>query len=310
MISMREIAKRALDFTPKPIYRVARFASRLPVYFATDLAYQRSTEKRLGHGNLAITDDISIFLPSDRVASSVFRSMLFESSERHEWQEFLELARPCRAFVDVGASGGFFSMLFAASRPSHLHGAAVLSIEPDQSCRRTLEELRALHGRPGLNWNIDACAVGAEPGTTSFASSGFGGEIVSANRDNRGELEELASINGLSSKVTTVEVSTLDRICERNGIVPDLVKMDIESYEHEVLHASIGFLRKTSPRLHLELHCGYLRDRAIDPTETLTLLRHAGYRPFHRDAPTWDSLFDRARSEFVLRVDLVPVTAG
>lgn len=309
MILMREIAKRALGFTPKPVYRVARFASRLPVYFAADLAYQRSMEKRLGHGNLAITDDISIFLPSDRVASSVFRSMLFEAAERQEWQDFLELARPCRTFVDVGASGGFFSMLFAASRPSHLQGA-VLSIEPDQACRRVLEELRTLHGRPGLNWTIDACAVGAEPGTMSFASSGFGGELVSASRDNRAQLEELASMNGLSSKVTTVEVSTLDRICERNGIVPDLIKMDIESYEHEVLHASIGFLRKTLPRLHLELHCEYLRGRSVDPSATLTLLRDAGYRPYRGDATTWDDLSDRARSEFVLRIDLLPGNAG
>jgi len=305
MNSMRELAKRALDFAPKPLYRAARFASRLPVYFAADMAYQRSVEKHLGHGNLAITDDISIFLPSNRVANSVFRSMLFEASGRHEWREFLTLAAPCRTFADIGASGGFFSMLFAASRPVSQQ-AVILSIEPDPACRPVLDEMRELHARPGLNWIVEPCALAGEPETMSFSSSGFGGELVSASVDNSATTEAIASVNGLPSQMTTVEVTTLDRVCERHHLIPDLIKLDIESYEHEVLHASIDYLRRTRPRMHLELHCTYLRNRSIDPTATLQLLREAGYHPSNGDAPTWDALFAQAPTAFVLRTDLLP----
>jgi len=149
--------------------------------------------------------------------------MLFEASERREWREFLEMAAPCRTFVDIGASGGFFSTLFAASKAGSGQGGTVLSIEPDPACGPILGEMRDLHGEPGLKWIIEPCALGAEPGTMSFASSGFGGELISNIRDNRGQMEELASTNGLAAQMTSVEVTTLDRICERHGLVPDLV---------------------------------------------------------------------------------------
>ena len=283
-----------------------RFASRLPNYFAEDMVYQRSTAKHLGHGTLAITDDISLSLPSNRVANSVFRSMLFEASGREEWRDFLELARPCRSFIDIGASAGFFSALFAASRPSVSAEVTILSIDPDPACGPILEEMRQLHGRSGQNWIIDLRALGAEPAQMSFASSGLGGELVSAARDNSAEMVETGSANGLPVQILRVDVTTLERICEQHGMIPDLIKIDIESYEHEVLHASIDFLKRTMPRMHLELHSAYLRDRSVDPTATLKLLRDAGYRPSNGDAPTWDGLFDLARSAFLVRTNLLP----
>lgn len=306
MTSMRDFTKRVLGFAPRSVYQAVRFASRLPIYFAEDRVYQRTTDRCLGHGTLAITDDISISLPSNRVANSVFRSMLFEASGRREWPGFLKLAQPCRSFIDIGASAGFFSVLFAASRPSVATPVTILSIDPDPACGPILEEMRQLHVRAGQNWSIDLRALGAEPGRMSFASSGFGGELVSPLRDNSAELVKTASANGLPGRMLSVEVTTLARICEQHAMVPDLIKIDIESYEHEVLHASLDFVKRTMPRLHLELHSGYLRERSVDPAATLRLLRDAGYRPGDGDAPTWDGLFELARRAFLLRTNLLP----
>jgi len=304
-LNLREVSKWALThLAPKAAFRWAHFASRLPVYFATDMAYQRGEEKQLGHGRVALTDDISMYLPSGRVANSVFRAMLFEMSGQREWREFLQLADGCKALVDVGASGGFFSTLFAASRPHA--GTRILSIEPDQSCQGPLQELRDVQGSPDLTWEVVRCAIGAKRGTSSFVSSGYGGELITKTRDPGAFMAGFAAANELSTTVQTVEVRTLEDVCDSYGTMPDLLKIDIESFEHELLASSQAFLARTAPRLHLELHAAFLRERGCDPCASLMILREIGYTPSVGTPPKWETLMTEARTAYVLRYNFAP----
>ena len=58
------------------------------------------------------------------------------------------------------------------------------------------------------------------------------------------------------------------------------MKMDIESFEYEVVEASIKTLSELRPILCLELHGEYLRRRGKDPAEVIVNLRKAGYTCF------------------------------
>ena len=70
---------------------------------------------------------------------------------------------------------------------------------------------------------------------------------------------------------------TLRSICREAAFTPDLIKIDIESYEYEVLMSSIDFLDEFKPRLHLELHSPQLRKRGLELGHLLQRLEALGY---------------------------------
>ncbi len=67
--------------------------------------------------------------------------------------------------------------------------------------------------------------------------------------------------------------------------------MDIESFEHEAITGSVGWMSIHRPRIFLELHCGMLVARGVDPGSLLETLERIGYRWRGRG-----DLFKRVRS--------------
>jgi hypothetical protein len=88
----------------------------------------------------------------------------------------------------------------------------------------------------------------------------------------------MAGVHPAQEGGVKVPVFTLQSVCEKYAIVPDLIKLDIESFEHEVLLSSTEFLRRTKPRIHLELHLGMIRDRGLDARAGMRTLFDLGYR--------------------------------
>jgi hypothetical protein len=60
--------------------------------------------------------------------------------------------------------------------------------------------------------------------------------------------------------------------------VPDIMKIDIETYEFEVLGASIDWISRYRPALQLEVHWAMLHARGKDPSAFLSPLVDLGYR--------------------------------
>lgn len=71
---------------------------------------------------------------------------------------------------------------------------------------------------------------------------------------------------------------TLDRYCERAGVAPDLIKMDIEGAEIAVLEGAREVCMRHRPTLLIELHQRRLRRQGRDPARVLELLAKYGYR--------------------------------
>jgi hypothetical protein len=93
-----------------------------------------------------------------------------------------------------------------------------------------------------------------------------------------------------------VEMTTLDHEVERLGVRADLLKIDVEGFEHEVLIGARRLLAAHKPPICLELHLGLLECRRINPKHVVEELLSHGYRfrTYHgldlSAADVWDSM--------------------
>jgi FkbM family methyltransferase len=137
-----------------------------------------------------------------------------------------QAARKVETFVDVGAHYGFFSILVGRANPD----CRVLAIEP------VAENAQILSSNLGLNGII------AE--VHEAAASNMGGRAqfeISQASDNSGLVANPAA--GILRRVT-IEVVCLDRLFERIGSGPVMVKIDTEGNELRVLEGMERILRE------------------------------------------------------------------
>jgi FkbM family methyltransferase len=254
----------------------------------------------LGHGYICLDGSSYFQCPANPVAYSVFQDMAFSGEGRRERDEFLALSAGCRSFVDVGASGGFFSVLFAASRRD---AATVLSIEPDPGAREVLQDLRNKNPRPGVRWEIEPTAVMTATPTALFVSSGYGAEVVSPTAIRNAQ--KCAAENNLHSSILEVQCATLPDLLSRHAVLPDLLKIDIESWEHELVESSLDALRAWKPKIMLELHVALLGRRGKDPRLLLQSLASIGYRRFRGLRRSPSSLMSEVDAAGVVRAGLI-----
>lgn len=164
-----------------------------------------------------------------------------------EMRSFIDLTRDAKCLIDVGAAAGIFSLVFTSRR-----GASAISFEP----YRKVFWLLRYHAR-GRAISPVRLALGREASTTHMKEEG--GHLV-------------ASLEG-----SAVPVVSLDSYLEDRGIVPNVIKIDVEGYELEVLQGAEGALRKYRPTVFLELHPQHLRDRGLKTDEVIRPLADAGY---------------------------------
>ncbi len=202
-----------------------------------------------------LNEDIRFCCPSDVLATWVWRFHAFTLGGRAELFSFLKLAEGCTRLLDVGASAGIFSALFANTRSK----AEILAVEPDVPSFKLLNETASLNSPESALWRFSPSVISHEAGPLKFTSTGFGGDI--------------------SAEGESVQGHTLASLCAVESYVPDLLKMDIESYEYEALLASEVWLRQHRPKIFLELHFTLLKQRGKDAQDVVTFLNRLGYQP-------------------------------
>lgn len=177
-------------------------------------------------------------------------------------------------FFDVGANGGFLSLLGAKLvGPS----GTVVAFEPHpETARDIAAQVRINRVR---NVRVVTAAVSDTRGTADLAD------------DRSSDMLGLAgvSIHGQPQRTISVRTTTLDAAAEQHG-VPDVVKVDVEGAELLVIQGGTRMLRDHAPILLMELHsealgrqylelvasCGYTTN-ALDGSPVTPA---SGYRRF------------------------------
>jgi FkbM family methyltransferase len=155
-----------------------------------------------------------------------------------EYRAFRQALAPGAVALDIGANIGSYALLFGQwVRP----GGRVYAFEPAPAIRVDLERHIALNHLAGIVVPVAAAASEAS-GRASFVTAGPHG----LNRFGAGR----------EGSAFVVDTITIDEFCDREGIRPALIKIDVEGAELAVLRGARRTLRarRDDIALFVELH--------------------------------------------------------
>ena len=154
-----------------------------------------------------------------------------------EYAAFKDVVHPGATVLDVGANLGAYTVLFAQWVGS---AGRVYAFEPAPESRVALERQIALN-LVGDRVIVRPEAIASSTGTRRFRASGLRG-------DNR--------LSGVDGDGIDVPAISLDEFCAREGVMPDVVKIDVEGAELEVLRGASHMLARAARDVHvfIEVH--------------------------------------------------------
>jgi FkbM family methyltransferase len=199
-------------------------------------------------------------------------SVYFNRIEQEQTELMVRSLQQGQTFFDIGANAGYYTIL--GSRLVGVSGR-VVAFEP------SIRNLHYLYRHVEVNrtGNVDVFSGGcAEKMSLELFSQGDNcatGRLRKDDDENAG---------------APVPVISIDLFVQRTGIVPDVIKIDVEGAELSVLKGAQAVLRSSKPLVFLSIHSDKLRE------ECLELLSGLGYR--HDLSPDNVS----KTSEFLLRV--------
>lgn len=178
-------------------------------------------------------------------------SVYFNRMEPEQTAAMVQEIRPGQTFFDIGANVGYYSIL-----ASRLVGPAgkIAAFEP------LVRNLSYLHRHVELN---RADNIRLLPFALSSENT-----ILSFSTGPNSAMGHLELNGGGDVLVPTV---TLDEIAERLGLIPDVMKMDVEGAEMEVFRGAERILSEARPTIFLSTHSPELREQC------LALLKDYGY---------------------------------
>lgn len=235
-----------------------RALKNIPSHLNQERSDQLAYKKNDGYRWIFISREVGFACPKNWLVLGTWKFYAFSRGGRADILSFLRLAEGRTRLLDLGASAGIFSTLFLVSRPA----CEVVGAEPDHCSINLFRETMETNAPKDSTWRGERVLIGDRRQSARFCSTGFGGNVSDAGDE--GEILPMESIITL---------------CDRLDFRPDIIKIDIESYEYEALEGALDWLRQVRPRLFVELHWNMLIRRGKDPVALLRLLDSAGLAP-------------------------------
>lgn len=217
-------------------------------------------------GDFAVPVDDSHALRLRSYGSSIENS-IFWAGLTGEWEAasiklWIKLAKEAKVVFDVGANNGIYALIAKAVNP----GAKVYAFEP---LDRIFEKL--VYNNQLNNFDIICikCGVSNEDGTATFY------DIPDENSYSSSLNSDFAAERGETISPITIETIRLDTFIKQNNLHQiDLMKIDVETFEPEVLEGMGEYLEKFKPTLLIEI----LTDEVAQRIENL--VSNKGYLYF------------------------------
>ena len=186
--------------------------------------------------------------------------------ETRHFQEVCNLMKPGDFVVDVGASGGIFTIM--ASRTVGAAGR-VVAFEPANTAFEYLQ-LATNHNNL-LNVRLEKAAVSNSSGSVGFVEYPFDPEGLSWMP----EVSSIATEENSGRDVTRYMVRSinLDDYLDR---APRVIKIDVEGYEIQVIEGSIQIIQKYKPILCIDIHKNPFEEGMTD-NAIVPILEDLGY---------------------------------
>lgn len=170
-------------------------------------------------------------------------------------------------FFDVGSNKGWFALL--ASKIVGSNGK-VFAFEPAPEVFNSLK-----NNTEGIrNIKIIQCGIGSLDGKLAFASQGnssSGSFVAEVTRINEHYLKDIPILK------VEVPIRTMDGIIQELGLIPNLLKIDVEGFELEVLKGAKNLLHNHKPKIIMEIHPLQLTLSGGSEKELFDILSNCNY---------------------------------
>lgn len=290
---VRSALRTAVPFSA---WQMAGFVKRIPGYWRLDRSDALRIRKGISGLPIFVTPEVHVFSPEHLTAYICWQKHGIDSVESAtEIVDFLELSKDKKALIDIGAHTGFMSALFARSRSRPYH---ILSVEPDPDVLPALKRAVALNRGMDAHWSILEAAVSDRIGRMSKP-------VTNLLYENAQEAAVRLNAHVADADIVDeVKVTTLSDLLANLDWQPDIMKIDVESFEHEILCSSLDLIEKLRPALQLEVHWQMLKSREKNAEDFLAPLSSLGYRGIRSRYRTLDKWMRAGRSEGVSRFAL------
>lgn len=175
-------------------------------------------------------------------------------------------------FFDIGANFGFYSLLAA----EFVKSGRICSFEPVPYVFKNLQK----NSRSAPNIEAVNCAVSNRVGTIDF-------DQAPESRHTGSSIDEKGSrVPGAPLVAFTkirVSTTTIDEFSARGGLVPTIMKIDVEGAEKLVIEGARATLSSGSPTVILEVLKPPTDNRGH--RDAVRMLQELGYRPHALTAP-------------------------
>ena len=146
-------------------------------------------------------------------------------------------------FLDIGSNIGYYALL---ANEVMGEGARIVAAEPARATYRTL--VRNVAGKDRIR--ALELAVAEHAGTVTFIDYGYRHAVFNSTR-----AHDLPFLRGKGEEYE-VPATTLDSLCETEGLSPSLVKLDTEGTEAGILRSATETLERHAPVILLEVGGG------------------------------------------------------
>ncbi|HYF34722.1 MAG TPA: FkbM family methyltransferase [Prosthecobacter sp.] len=260
-MTANQIKRRVKQWLPRAVFEFiqkirVRGYQPPPEALALKRAFEERQSVCQSEDQIALRDDVVLRIdPQSREPFEWFcwRSMPMAA----EMDEFIERARGAKTFADVGANHGIFSLVFLRVNPE----GHVISVDPSPIAGEIRRRNRELNGMEAA-MSLHDVACGSAAGNVRMHFNWHHLEVVGAGQHREDDVD--------------VKVKTLDELCARDGLQPDLVKIDVEGFELEVLKGAERALA-AARLLFLEIHPELLDQLKCPPSEIYQWLTERGW---------------------------------
>lgn len=223
-------------------------------------------------------------------AESAFEPVRHDPEQVAEFQDFIRLVSSHRSplILDIGCHFGVFS--FAALHHGD-EGTRIHAVDASLHAIRMVERIAKANGLEG-RIALRHAAIGEEEGSLEMIDGGpqFAGYFM------------FPTDQPASDRIR-VPQTTIDRIVDSLPRPPDILKLDIESFEYEAIQGAARTLSEASPAVSIELHNEWMRGRGKDPGELLRRFRGHGYDLLQMEGRTAspEAVLERKVARVILR---------
>ena len=203
---------------------------------------------------------VRMFLDVQDKTSPAVQALCFSDVEGDYSRMLIKAASRAKVFFDVGANAGWYSMICSTLNPK----AAVYSFEPVPPTYMKLIRNIALNSCV----NVIPC---------NFGLSDFDGIREMYFDESESGAGSLRDIRGNARRKEAARFMRLDDFTERYGVVPDVMKIDVEGSELFVLKGGEKTLRENSPVIFIEILRKWCRVFGHSANDVVHLLHDYGY---------------------------------